>query len=130
MKNAALICLETLEAWLLAEGSTLLGRDPACDLQVFRVEASRRHCLVMNEGGLVTVSDLGSANGTEVNGWRIHGTLELTSGDVLRVGGLTFVFRQTEASSAPSDARGRQATRIASANSKPVHCRGGVHRVA
>jgi len=94
MKDVTLICQRTREAWLLDLGPTLVGRDPACDVQVWAVEASRRHCLIMvdeNEG--ITVSDLGSANGTSVNGWRIHGTLQLSSGDVITVAGVSYQCR-------------------------------------
>tara|TARA_R110002072_G_scaffold34228_1_gene102667 strand:+ start:234 stop:596 length:363 start_codon:yes stop_codon:yes gene_type:complete len=102
MKDVTLISQRTREAWLLNEGPTLVGRDPACDVQVLTAEASRRHCLIVVEDtGEVTISDLGSANGTHVNGWRIHGTLEIASGDVITVAGVRFLCRVHEV---PSEA--------------------------
>ena len=100
MKDVTLISQRTREAWLLDQGSTMVGRDPACDVQVLTVEASRRHCLIMVEdSGVVTISDLGSANGTHVNGWRIHGTLEIASGDVITVAGVRYLCRIHEVAS-------------------------------
>jgi pSer/pThr/pTyr-binding forkhead associated (FHA) protein len=117
MKDVTLICQKTREAWLLDLGPTLVGRDPACDVQVMSVEASRRHCLVMvDEDQGVTISDLGSANGTIVNGWRIHGTLELGSGDVVTVAGVRYQVRIHELASEAETLRmavERHATRSA-----------------
>lgn len=100
MKDVTLICQRTREAWLLDEGPTLVGRDPACDVQTMALEASRRHCLLtLEEDGKVTISDLGSANGTSVNGWKIHGTLELGSGDVITIAGVRYLLRIHELAS-------------------------------
>lgn len=94
MKDVTLICQRTREAWLLDRGPTLLGRDPSCDVQVMAPEASRRHCLiVVDDQQGVTISDLGSSNGTRVNGWEIYGTLELGSGDVITVAGVSYTCR-------------------------------------
>jgi hypothetical protein len=48
---------------------------------------SRRHARVRTGGGAVTVEDLGSSNGTFVNGERISRAVELAAGDEIQVGG-------------------------------------------
>ncbi len=62
-----------------------IGRD--CDgLLVIDPEISRRHVMVQCEGDVVTVTDLGSTNGTTVNGRRIDGPTAVTEADVVRFG--------------------------------------------
>lgn len=65
----------------------IVGRDPACDLPVDDLSASRRHCRVRREGPSVLVVDLGSRNGVQVNGNAVvGGQAPLYHGDVLIVG--------------------------------------------
>ncbi|MBU2665991.1 FHA domain-containing protein [Actinoplanes bogorensis] len=68
----------------------LLGREPECDVRVAdeRRRVSRRHCRIVIRAAHVTVRDLGSRNGTYVNGIRIAGERALHDGDELRVGGV------------------------------------------
>lgn len=62
----------------------IVGRLAECDLQLTQGHASRRHArLSVAEGG-VWVEDLGSANGTFVNGTRVTGKVRLSPGDRLR----------------------------------------------
>ena len=69
------------------EGSIVLGRDPAtASFVVDDPEASRRHASIVPGEASVTVEDLGSTNGTFVNGQRISGTAEAHAGDEVRVG--------------------------------------------
>ena len=64
-----------------------LGRDGRNDLVLDGDEfASARHARIEPRGDGVWVSDLGSTNGTYVNGERIEGARRLAPGDVLRVG--------------------------------------------
>jgi serine/threonine protein kinase len=67
----------------------LLGRDPACDVRVTddRRRVSRRHCLVVIRPPRVVVRDLGSRNGTYLNGVLIDGERDLRDGDELWLGG-------------------------------------------
>ncbi|MCO6454490.1 MAG: FHA domain-containing protein [Pirellulaceae bacterium] len=71
----------------------LVGRDDSCDLTCRSPAVSRRHCLVERRGDRVTVRDLGSRNGTFLNGMRIQGECRVQSGDCLRVGRLEFHFQ-------------------------------------
>ena len=59
-----------------------------CDLQVPSRKASRRHAEVYFDGDRIVVADLGSTNGTLVNGERVEGTRVLRAGDRIDVGGV------------------------------------------
>jgi adenylate cyclase len=69
-----------------------LGRD--CDgLMLADAEASRRHAAIRRDPeGRITVSDLGSTNGTLVNGVRIDGPTAVSEGDVVRIGATEVVL--------------------------------------
>ncbi|MCS7047104.1 MAG: FHA domain-containing protein [Gemmataceae bacterium] len=64
----------------------LIGRGADCDLRLHDTSISRHHCLLRKRGSEVSVSDLGSANGTFVNGVRVLSQTELRTGDEIRVG--------------------------------------------
>jgi ABC-type multidrug transport system ATPase subunit/pSer/pThr/pTyr-binding forkhead associated (FHA) protein len=71
----------------IAAGGLVIGRDPASDVRVDSPRASRRHARVDVAGGGHSVVDLGSGNGTYVNGERVHGEARaLRSGDAIAVG--------------------------------------------
>lgn len=72
-----------------------IGRDPACDIRVPAASISRRHCEVSfdEDEDSVTIKDLGSSNGTFVNGQKISGETELTPGDTVRIGPFVLVVR-------------------------------------
>ena len=64
----------------MEDGTTGLGRDASNPIQVHDTEVSRRHAEIRRDGNVFTVADLGSSNGTFVNGQRIE-QHELASGD-------------------------------------------------
>ena len=72
----------------LEEEYTILGRSRACDLTVPGVsDISREHCCIRRkEGKEYTIKDLGSTNGTFVNGDRLKAEVELKDGDRIRLG--------------------------------------------
>lgn len=67
-----------------------VGRDSSCDLVVDDEKASRRHFAIQALSGAAELSDLGSSNGTFVNGDRIVGSVSLQGGESLRLGGTEF----------------------------------------
>ncbi len=69
----------------------LIGRSKKCNLCAGTSSISRRHCAILRKETRVTVKDLGSRNGTLVNGKRIDKEVELKSGDELAVGPLRFL---------------------------------------
>jgi hypothetical protein len=72
---------------LPVDGEVILGREHAtADLVIEDPGVSRRHARVLAHNGGVIVEDLGSSNGTYVNGQRISGPVELGDGDEVQVG--------------------------------------------
>ncbi len=71
--------------------SVVIGRSRECDLRVADGNASRRHAEVVQEGATYLVVDLGSTNGTELNGRRITRE-ELTDGDRITIGATDLIF--------------------------------------
>jgi hypothetical protein len=68
-------------------GELILGREhPTADLVIPDPGVSRRHARIHPHNGTVIVEDLGSSNGTYVNGHRISGPVELGTGDELQIG--------------------------------------------
>jgi hypothetical protein len=68
----------------------VIGRGDDCQLRANSDAISRRHCQLMVEDSYAAVRDLGSRNGTFVNGPQIAGEVQLKPGDKLRVGPLEF----------------------------------------
>lgn len=79
----------------LAAARTVLGRSKHCDVQVPDLNASRRHAEVRREGSAFWLVDLGSTNGTLLNGRRIE-RAPLEDGDVITLGSTEIVFGHTE----------------------------------
>jgi adenylate cyclase len=73
---------------------TYLGRDPLCEVQVDDVRASRRHARIDRSGDKFIVRDLGSMNGTFVNGARLLGEKSLKDGDVISIGAVRMRYEQ------------------------------------
>ncbi len=73
-------------------GELVIGRENA-DLTIDDAEVSRRHVAVRLEGGQLEVEDLGSANGTFVDGSRIAGPVKVGGGAKIRVGRTEFEVR-------------------------------------
>ncbi len=73
-------------------GGRLLGRDPECDLALDDGEVSWRHARVGPDDGHVTIEDLGSTNGTFVNGERLLERRQLESGDRIELGSAVLEF--------------------------------------
>jgi predicted component of type VI protein secretion system len=76
----------------LTTPSTIVGRRQDCTLRIPTKDVSRRHCEILIAGNKISVKDLGSANGTYVNGKRVA-ELPLAAGDKLRVGPVTFMVQ-------------------------------------
>ena len=71
----------------------VIGRSSDCDVQLDDANVSRRHAEVRHIGDGYSLVDLGSTNGTEVNGQRIQETA-LMNGDVIAVGTTRITFER------------------------------------
>ena len=77
----------------VGEGRALLiGRAGSCDLVVPSQTVSRQHARLELLGDRWQLSDLGSMNGTQVNGWRVREPVELEPGDAITLGDRDWVF--------------------------------------
>ncbi len=74
----------------LVDGVTTVGRHDDCQIRIKSSQVSRRHCEFFEKKGLLLVKDLGSANGTLVNGKKVQGQQVLEPGDELTIGGITL----------------------------------------
>ena len=74
-----------------------IGRAETADLRVESVEVSREHAEIVERNGMWLVRDLGSTNGTQVNGKPIKETL-LADGDILKVAETELTFIASAAS--------------------------------
>ena len=66
----------------------VIGRLPECNLRIESKALSRRHAQINIYDGAVTIKDLGSTNGTFIDGKKITEEVELKNGQTLRVGPL------------------------------------------
>jgi predicted component of type VI protein secretion system len=82
----------------LPRSTVSIGRDPGNQVVINDPQISRQHARITPQGGLLILEDLGSTNGTTVNGLRIVGAHTLAHGDEIGLGDdvtLTFQGRPT-----------------------------------
>jgi pSer/pThr/pTyr-binding forkhead associated (FHA) protein len=76
----------------LSREMTVIGRRQDCDLMIPLGEISRKHCRIIKEADTLRIEDLGSSNGTYLNGKRIQEAV-LSAGDTVQVGPVVFVLQ-------------------------------------
>jgi hypothetical protein len=82
---------------VILKRDTLIGRSAECNLRIASKEVSRKHCRITLSDDGVMVRDLGSSNGTFVNGYKLDADTDYTIApdSELSVGGVRFVVRYT-----------------------------------
>ena len=78
------------QADLKSRTSVIIGRDPECDVVVQDRKASRQHCRLSRSEGAFLLEDLGSRNGTYVNGERITQAVTLRANQTFQIGDTMF----------------------------------------
>lgn len=87
------LVMDNGDAFELPQGETVVGREVGLGLSlVNETTISRRHASVTRNGSDVKVTDLGSTNGTYVNGVRIQGESPVQVGDQVQFGSVRFRF--------------------------------------
>jgi pSer/pThr/pTyr-binding forkhead associated (FHA) protein len=71
---------------------TVIGRQQDCDVRVGILDVSRKHCRLIKDDNTLEIEDLGSSNGTYLNGRRISAAM-VTAGDVIAVGPIKFMVQ-------------------------------------
>lgn len=94
-EDVALPALERVKRWMTPEpalpvvrlaGDVMLGRNPGCDVHLDDDSVSRMHARLRMCDGVWMLSDLGSTNGTWVNGRRVTTRTPVRRGDVVQMG--------------------------------------------
>ncbi len=108
-------------SWPLSKGTTVnAGRDPTNDVVIDHPTVSSRHCTVyVSEGGQVTVTDLGSHNGTWVGDVRVHDSHPVPVGGTLRLGAVLVSVVRPPADDRLPDANPRGAAGTVPLNRPP-----------
>jgi len=76
----------------IAKSRVVVGKSPDCDVTIADVTVSRQHFEILNEGGRYLIKDLGSTNGTELDGAPVREAY-LRPGAVIKSGEVVFRFR-------------------------------------
>ena len=81
----------------LSEGENVIGRAADAAISVASERISRRHARILVAQGRATLEDLGSRNGTFVDGNRLEAPVELRHGSRIAVGAVELIFRVSSA---------------------------------
>ena len=85
------------------DGVYYFGRGEECHVRPNSEWVSRQHCMLRVAADVVSLRDLGSRNGTLVNGARLDGERLLVDGDRLQIGPLVFEFHLVETEAEPAE---------------------------
>src|SRR5262245_23452916 len=95
------------QRFALDEDCTLIGRQPDAGIYLSALAVSRQHARILHENDTYYVEDLGSSNGTWLNGSRISERELLTEGDMLTIGPYIFNLQvERRAGNSESDLEG------------------------
>ena len=87
--RARLVAIEGDSSIDLVKDLTLVGRDEDCDIRLDHKSISKLHCVIAKTDGLLLIRDLGSTNGTRVNGQRVR-RAALLPNDTLAVANMKY----------------------------------------
>jgi DNA-binding winged helix-turn-helix (wHTH) protein len=93
----------------LPPGETIFGRDDEARVWIDDASVSRRHACIEVRDGVATLKDLGSKNGTILNGELLASRVRLSDGDRIEVGRACLVFRESSPTRSTQTARGTRA---------------------
>jgi len=70
----------------IPETGLLIGREPSCDLCMADEFVSAKHCRIFSENGTLFLEDLGSTNGTSIDGMEVEEKSVLNIGQSIHIG--------------------------------------------
>jgi adenylate cyclase len=91
---------QPIKVMVPAAGTVTAGRTPDNAIQLHDAKCSRRHFSIETQGGRAILTDLGSANGTLLNGAPVSAPRSLKHGDVVAVGALEFLYLEDDGAAA------------------------------
>ena len=83
----------------------VIGRNPANPIVLVDMNASRSHARVVTQGDMFAIEDMGSSNGTFLNGAPVLSAMRLTHGDEVKVGGTLFRYVDSDSVPPPENRR-------------------------
>jgi pSer/pThr/pTyr-binding forkhead associated (FHA) protein len=95
-RSHLLFCPPHLPLRLTEGNSTAIGRHSSCEFVLRKDDVSRRHAEVFFEGGTFRLRDLGSTNGSFLNGEKVEGSGALSAGDKIEIGSSIILFCQVD----------------------------------
>lgn len=72
-------------SWLIEKETLIIGRDEDCDVVLVECQVSRHHAQIRRTDSRYVLEDLGSKNGTYVNGRQVTGPYTLQDGDEIQI---------------------------------------------
>ncbi len=96
----------------LTGDEAVIGRHPECQIQLDSNMVSRKHARVFRDGGKLFVEDLGSGNGTFLNGGRVIAAAVLKNGDRVKVGPILLRFEDERSPGPPRTSPSHDAIRL------------------
>jgi pSer/pThr/pTyr-binding forkhead associated (FHA) protein len=75
-------------------GGIMLGRSPSADLRIDDPFASASHARIFPRGQFMYIEDMGSTNGTFLNGRQLQGTQQLSPADSIRIGDTEYRYQE------------------------------------
>jgi predicted component of type VI protein secretion system len=92
---------QTMSTHTISHHPFVAGREASCDVAIENIGVSRQHCRFVLEGDRFKVEDMGSANGTLLNGEKISGAAEIKDGDEVKIGKYRLLFHRAEGEPPP-----------------------------
>ena len=89
-------------SFVIQGNQAVMGREEGLEVVLQDPESSRRHARVIWQGGRYVIEDMGSTNGTFVNGMQITSPLALNPGDSIGIGQTALVFQLSGAETGPA----------------------------
>jgi predicted component of type VI protein secretion system len=89
------------QTFQLDKPKMVVGREPTCEIHIDNLGISRNHCAFVNKNDAFVVQDLGSSNGTYVNGRKVNEHF-LNDADEVIIGKYTLKFKNETQSAAPA----------------------------
>ncbi|PYQ58284.1 MAG: hypothetical protein DMF58_15875 [Acidobacteria bacterium] len=85
----------------LRRGSQVIGRGRDADIPLYTPATSRQHARIDLRGDEIVLTDLDSRHGTFVNGQRISGSVQITAGDQIEIGGERLILWSPSSETSP-----------------------------
>jgi DNA-binding response OmpR family regulator len=94
--NTPYLCDPSKHEHSLEQAITHLGRGVENEIVIVSKRASREHAHIRRDGRRIFLDDLGSTNGTFLNGERVLGSVQLRDGDQIAIGEILFIFHDPD----------------------------------